>query len=477
MSSENNKTFADKDFELATEYDVVRLILKNQEFMANFSEHLHPNLFREPLRPIVDVAIKYWKQYGNVVPIVALAQELNFKIGVNLTDEKFKAIENVLIEVIKQPQAPEYTQKTVSDFIVMQRMENALFDCADIFEKIVKKKDYDSLPEIVKRINIAGEPIIFQKPAFFLGDLDKRTEIRQKILTGEIVRIGIPTSIPKLDSLLPYKGLERGMMGMFLASTGRGKSIALKHCSYAAAMLGMKVAFFSLELPEEMLLDRMDSMVSAVPIMDVLNEHNKVREEIKFVAEQVALPNGFGEIIFQELPPLCNAVSISNELNKLEKRYNFKPDIIIVDYMDLMSSVKRFKEGGWREQQEVARELRALTVKQKSVLWTASQANRGAVNIVEEGGVVSDAESAESYSKQSVADFIVSLNQTKAEKSLPYDPKPMHLFVVKNRVGPGGVKIGIQTAFSRMCFYAGDYDDAKNKLIESINSGAFVEKK
>jgi replicative DNA helicase len=466
------KTLADKNFEIGTEFDAVRLLLKDEHFAATYSEHLHPSLFREQLKPIVEIGLKYWKEYGKLPSDEVLVQELKFKDIVKFTPEKQQVFLKTLEEISKSPQAAEYTAHKINSFIRMQRMENAVAASLKILDAVDKSKDVKLLDQIVFDINKASEPLEFNRPAFFIGDLEKRTDYREKVALGEINKEGIQIGIPGIDKLLPYNGLEPSQLGIWLAPTGRGKSIALKHCSYAAAVRGKKVVFFSLELPEQMLLDRIDAMVSGVPIAEIVVERNKVKEEI----ESITAALNFGEIVFIEIPYGSTVITLGNELSRLKRIYNFDPDEIVVDYLDLMSSGRHIKEGTWKEQQEVARELKAFGTKHKKVIWTASQTNRGAVNKIEEGGTISDADTAESYSKQTVADLIISLNQTKAEKALPDDPKPMRLFVVKNRTGLAGVTKHILTAFSSMCFYMGEYEP-EEKEKKALESGAFVDKK
>jgi replicative DNA helicase len=468
------QTFAQQNFRASTEEEIVKLILKDTDFMVGYSEFISPQLFRDKYRPIVESSVKYWKQYGGLIPPEVLVQDLNKSVlGVGKTQEKEDALKQTVAAIVGDPIAPDYTKDMVTAFIRMQRMENALTEAVHTFNFANDKQDYNSLDKIVESVNRASEPFVFNQPEFFVKELDVRLERRKDIAEGILKRDGIGTGIPGIDKRMPYGGPERGQLCMFLAPTGRGKSIALKHCSYAAALQGLSIVYFSLELPKDMLLDRMDSMVSKIPIHQLIEERNQVKKEIDIIINEIPLENGFGEIAFLECPCSSTVHTFRNELTHLKRRYQFEPDVIVVDYMDLMISTRRFKEGAWRDQQEVARELRAFGAERKALVWTASQTNRSAINKVEEGEMISDAEAAESYSKQSVADLIISLNQTKEQRAFKTDLKPMTLYFVKNRTGQGGIPVEILTDFSRMCFYAGD---ALGLEEEALKSGAFVDK-
>jgi hypothetical protein len=118
------KTLASKQFEISTELEIVRLILRDHAFLKEFYPDLSGNLFREQLKPIVEVALKYYQEYGKLTPNDVLVQELTYKIGHNFTIEKRDAVLNVLLQLSADPRAPEWTTDQVRGFIQFQKVEN-----------------------------------------------------------------------------------------------------------------------------------------------------------------------------------------------------------------------------------------------------------------------------------------------------------------------------------------------------------------
>lgn len=474
MEQQSNKTLASKNFEISTEIDVVRLLLKKSEFAATYADHISPFLFREQLKPIVEITLKYWQQYRKLIPPLVLVQELTFKIGTGFTVEKRDAILQILYQLQTDPQAPEYTEKLISEFIRFQRVENSVVESLKILKKADVTQDYSELDKIAPLVEKANHQITISKPSFFIQGIEERTDYRTQLACGDIDFTGFGTGIPDLDELCPpYYGLAPGQVGVWVGATGRGKSIALLHCGFISAFRNLPVAYFSLELPEMMLLDRFDAMTTKTEVKDIINKRMEVRQQLIDMQQDYNI----AEIAFRELAFAEITVShIRNELKRLQQVYNFEPRLICIDYMDLMRPMRKTKEGGWKEQQLVTEELHLLANETKTAIWTASQGNRGAANKNDEGDLLSDADVAESYNKLFAADFVVTINRTKAQMAMP-EPKPAWLNVVKNRTGIGNRKVGVLTNFGKMQFYVGAYDDSHEKLAEeSLKTDVFKKK-
>lgn len=472
----NGKSLADRHIQWTTEVDALRLLLRNEEFAATYSEHISPSIFRDQLRPIVESALKYWREYRKLITPLALVQELTFKIGTGFTKEKFDAAVELVKSLSIDSTSPQYTEKVIADFIMFQRMENAVTKSVHIISDVEKNGDASKLLEIPTIVSQASEQLHITRPQFFIADLDARTEHRTKIATHEIEFYGYGTGIPELDALrMPAKGLMEGEIGIWMAATGRGKSIALENCARVAAMNGDPVVYFSLELPEVMLLDRIDAMATQTMISQIIEERENVRNMIL----ELQNTKNVGEIAFKELP--CTGVTVSqlkNELIKMQQLYKFEPKVICIDYMDLMLPSKHTKEGGWKEQQTVTQELRALGGSCKAAIWTASQGNRNSAAKNDEGDLMSDADVAESYLKLGVADWVITINRTKKQMEMP-QPQPAWLNVPKNRTGIANRKVGILTDFSKMSMYEGPYEENPLEAMEeaALQSGAFEGKK
>lgn len=123
-------------------------------------------------------------------------------------------------------------------------------------------------------------------------------------------------------------------------------------------------------------------------------------------------------------------------LDQLERVANFVPDMIVVDYGDLMKldiSNMRASLG------QLYKDLRGIAVERNCAMVTATQTNRDGADV----GVITEKHVAEDFSKIAIADNIISLNQTEAERALGL----MRAFVVKARNDEKGWQVLMTQAY------------------------------
>ena len=114
-------------------------------------------------------------------------------------------------------------------------------------------------------------------------------------------------------------------------------------------------------------------------------------------------------------------------LVQLRNHEDFEPDLIIVDYMELMRPIRETLQE-YQAQQKIAEEMRGLAMEYKCLIWTATQTNRQGRSVK----LITDSELGDSYGKIRTCDFAVSLNQTEEE----LDNERMRVYVIKSRNGP-----------------------------------------
>lgn len=123
-------------------------------------------------------------------------------------------------------------------------------------------------------------------------------------------------------------------------------------------------------------------------------------------------------------------------LDQLERVKNFVPDMIVIDYGDLMkldASNLRASLG------QLFKDLRGIAVERNCAMVTATQTNRDGADV----GVITEKHVAEDFSKIAIADNIISLNQTEAERTLGL----MRAFVVKARNDEKGWQVLMSQAY------------------------------
>ena len=137
-----------------------------------------------------------------------------------------------------------------------------------------------------------------------------------------------------------------------------------------------------------------------------------------------------GRLIIKEYPTKSASTrTLTTHLEKLRKR-DITPDIIIVDYGDLLRPITYHREKR-TDLESIYEELRAMAQEHKCPVWTASQTNRSGLN----AEVITMEAISEAFNKCFVSDFIFSVSRTVDDKN----NNTGRIFVAKNRNGPDGL--------------------------------------
>ena len=251
---------------------------------------------------------------------------------------------------------------------------------------------------------------------------------------------------------------DRKTLMVTVASTGKGKTWDLINKGKAGLQHHKRVLHITLELDEEKTAARyIQSMfgltrdeAAQIRITQFLKDSNGVvslqfadlhRESI--IAKQIELRERLGGWcscprwhVKQFPTSTLSTEQLSLFLDGLERKEKFRPDLVILDYADLMridSKNLRIDTG------RLYRELRGLSIIKNFALVTASQGNRES----EDAKVVDRTNMAEDWSKAGTADTVITYSQTKEEKALGL----ARLFVDKARDATDGFMCLISQAY------------------------------
>ena len=238
---------------------------------------------------------------------------------------------------------------------------------------------------------------------------------------SEAARHTISTGWDVIDDLMDG-GLAEGELGVVMAPAGIGKSWLLINIGANAIKAGHCVIHYTLELNENYVGQRYDSVLTGINAQSLKNHQETVEEKM------LQLP---GDLIVKYFP--TKSVGVMGLKAHLEKTMMMgkKPALIIVDYGDLLKiNTKKDKHEALEELYE---ELRGMAGEYSIPLWTASQAGRSAL----EEDVIEADKIASSYGKVMVADFLMSLSR-KVEDKMSGTGRG---HVIKNRFGPDGITL------------------------------------
>ena len=303
----------------------------------------------------------------------------------------------------------EYVKEKSLDFCKKQKLKEAILKSVDLLQS-------QSFDQIQKVIN----------DAMNLGaDNDHGHDYHEDILDRFEMKMRNPVSThwDEIDDITKG-GLGKRELGVVVAPTGAGKSMALAHLGAMAVVKGKTVVHYTLELADTVVGQRYDSCITGIELKNLMS----MKEAILGVIEHIP-----GQLIIKEYPTKSASTrTISTHLEKLKQK-GINPDMIIVDYADLLKpTASGFKTQELRHSLgNIYEELRAIGQVWDIPVWTASQTNRSGLN----ADVITMESISEAFSKCFVADFICSISRTVEDKT----ENKGRMFVAKNRNGIDGI--------------------------------------
>ena len=388
--------------------NVAQLMLEDRPFCDQIEEVIDLDFFDSTyIRAFVSIILDYRKKYGSHPHSATLSTEVkkgnkDFDKAVNKQVRDF--VTRMATGEVKDRQ---YVKDQAIDFCKKQCLKKAILESANL----VKKGDYDSITKIINEALSRGNDQNFGHD--WVMDMDQRY-VKQS-------RKPITTGWQRMDEITKG-GVGAKELAVVIAPTGAGKSMVLVHLGAQALKLGKKVVHYTLELADTVVGLRYDSCLSKVDLRDIMDSQEIVKERISDVA---------GKLIIKEYPTKsASTKSLKNHLEKLRKQ-NILPDVVIVDYADLLRPISSRNSEKRHELENIYEELRGMATEFECAFITASQTNRGGLN----AEVITMESISEAFNKCFVADFIFSLSRTPQDKQA----NSGRIFVAKNRNGPDGL--------------------------------------
>jgi archaellum biogenesis ATPase FlaH len=241
----------------------------------------------------------------------------------------------------------------------------------------------------------------------FIEDAEDRWEFyHQK-------EIKLPFDIDLLNDVTKG-GLSKKTLNVVLAGTGVGKSMFMCHCAAGNLRDNKNVLYVTLEMAEEKIAERIDANLMGLTI-DEVHELSKEVYEKKITR----LKNNYlGKIVIKEYPTTgANVNHLRYLLNELKIKKSFVPDIIYVDYLNIMMS-SRMKYGAgvnsYTYIKAIAEELRGLAVEFNVPVVSATQTTRSGYTSTDLG--LED--TSESFGLPATADFMFAIISTEELQDL-----------------------------------------------------------
>lgn len=323
----------------------------------------------------------------------------------------------------------EYYLSKVEEFAKQQSFSEAVIESLPFIEKGKFEVAYERIRQALtvgRKVNLG---------------IDYFGTVRERYSEEGLRRSEFKTVFPSYDGHLGG-GLARGELSLVIAPPGVGKSIYLANQAVKSVKQGYNVLYVSLEMDENRVSSRMDSIFTQIPVAELGSRISELESRMKTVNEKYP---DMGRIIVKQFPTKqCSISQLRAYITQLNNYENFTADVLIIDYLDILSSDALSK---YDAQQEICENLRGLAIEHQLLVHTATQTNREGKKVK----VITDSELADCYGKIRVADFAISLNQTEAE----FDKGIMRVFSVKNRNGKAKTIVNIRVKYNTLTMIEG----------------------
>ena len=298
----------------------------------------------------------------------------------------------------------KFVQEQTLEFCRNQVIKAAIMDSVDLLEV----GQYDEIKKMVDEAMKAGSE----------RDLghDYIVGIEERLTKS--TRDTVKTGWDPIDEVMDG-GLGGGELGVVVAPAGIGKTWCLQSMGASAVKNGLNVVHYTLELNQNYVGLRYDTIFSGVPTANIKFYQDDVKKKI----DQLK-----GTLLIKYFPTKSATVqTLAAHLSQIEIQ-GTKPDLVLVDYADILKGMGSEKR---HVLENIYEDLRGLAGEIECPIWTASQANRSSL----EEDVIDATKVAEAYSKVMIADFVVSVSR-KVEDKIANTGR---FHVIKNRFGYDGV--------------------------------------
>ena len=443
-------------------------MITSSDFMNRASGIMDFRWFRTPhIRIMAEFSVNYYKKYGGLVTrdlMESVIQRRNDSqsIAENRIDLNKAMFDFNKAKTLDLGNMDEETKiGKISRYVKQEALRNALLDSATDLEK---KGTDDIISNTLTKFEDI-QKIMFEK--MDLGyelskdEIDGTMDEHMEFLTKPAARI--ETGWNCLDEVT-HGGFYRDgkSLYVFMAQAGLGKSNILANLGYNFLKQDKKVMVITMEMTQNVYLRRFDSLITKIDIDDLgvgslaVQVREKMTNFYKFEHQNARLN-------IKEFAggSLCTR-TIDQYIEKFVEQKGWKPEVLLVDYLNLIKPNSGSSRGGestmYEDGKIVSEELRALSYKHGIPVITAVQCNSSGYDTADIGmGNI-----AQSRGIAHTADFIAGLYQTEDEQL----DGIFHMKILKSRLGD---KLTLKFEFDKHTMEFRDINDV-NSSSETDNA-------
>ena len=351
------------------QYQIVKGIIEDSEFYLSISNYLKETAFvDQQLQKFVKIITSYYKETGNIPTYkeleVILKDRTTNKEELTALHEVFNKVKEANSNGIK------VTLEVAKKFFQTQELKRIL---KSKFEK-TGRNGYSS-----ELLNEVLEELAEIEYGTRINESTDLMDLMDEVLDGEDTT-KVPTGIKELDAKM-NGGLEKGTLGMLIAGTGVGKSTLGSIICCEAAVHGFKVLHIFFEDLNREIGQKYYAHLTGIKTDEFSKGNNRELLKSKIFN---SVPNA-KQILKNNIKLLrlenseTTIPDLKNEVAKIMKIYNWKPDMIFIDYLSclkLSSNEAIRMQNEWQSMDRAVKRLDAFAKEQNIAIWIAQQTNR-----------------------------------------------------------------------------------------------------
>jgi len=393
---------------------IVKACLTNNKYLDILSNHFAGYWFEErDYGTMVDFILKCYKKLGKIPSVQTL------DLILSKYDSKRYSELSAKLSALNSIDISKYDAPILDEDILNYIRDRGLYTAVvSNLENITEKHSVGDVIELMRDLSTLNYDN--DLGLNYLEDIDKHiediTQIEQRISFGW----------PSLDLLTNGGMLKDGRcLCLFAGQTHIGKSLILSNIASNLIRQNKFVLIISLEMSEKVYATRIDAHLNSVDVNKV-NEH---AEKLKNTATYISENNPDAMLVIKEFPPdTVNCNHIQSYIEKLIKCYQRTPDVILIDYLNLLIPNEKIKDNGsYNKYRSVSTEMRKLSYIFERPIVSVIQNNRGGFDTSDP----SMNQVADSIGIPFVADFIGGLFQNEGDR----EAGVLNVAILKNRLG------------------------------------------
>lgn len=395
------------------QYRLLQQILVDRKFGESIVDILSPNYFEDVFLRSVAGKIKDNYEKYEVIPDINSLESILFE---NIVDDIDKEMYICNLKRIKDAELNNSlrTQDIALKFCKQQELKKSVREIQAIIEK-GDLDDYHECEDILKKALEVGNAKD--------DGIDVFDDIRSVL--AEDFRDPIATGINGLDSYMDG-GLAKGELAVILAPTGVGKTTMTTKIVNHAKNIGKNVLqIFFEDNPKVIQKKHLACWMGGKYTMNELVDHE---EEVFAVADEMNARPGI--IKLKKFPSDSTTIPMIRQYIKKLISQGFRPDMVILDYIDCVQSSKQFKES-WDAEGNVMRQFETMLAELDIAGWTAVQGNRSSLT----AETVDSSMFGGSIKKAQIGHFIVSIAKTLDQR----EAGTANMAILKSRFGQDGI--------------------------------------